>query len=126
MAKPAVSDSAEPAHVSDSAAIGSASSAPLASGTADSAPASDPPAAADAAKSSLRADARSRVGSAPARLPLAPVPCNPAIWAPVVGVASGVRYPDEPLFESALELEEFFRAQSPSPPPSPDVLVPPS
>ncbi|KAE8981961.1 hypothetical protein PF004_g23062 [Phytophthora fragariae] len=36
------------------------------------------------------------------------------------------RYPDESLFESALELEEFFRAQSPSPPPSPDALVLPS
>ncbi|KAE8983119.1 hypothetical protein PR003_g24385 [Phytophthora rubi] len=123
MAKPAVS--AEPAHVGDSAATGSASSAPLASGTADSVPASDPPAAADAAVSSPRADARSQVGSAPARLPMAPVPCNPSVWAPVLEVAFSSRFPGEPLLESALELEEFFRAQSPSPPPLPDAAVEP-
>ncbi|KAE8995656.1 hypothetical protein PF011_g16232 [Phytophthora fragariae] len=39
----------------------------------------------------------------------------------VLAMTLVARYPDEPLFESALELEEFFRAQSPSPPPSPDV-----
>ncbi|KAE9029106.1 hypothetical protein PR003_g11734 [Phytophthora rubi] len=92
----------------------------VASGTADSAPASDPPAAADSAESSPRADARGQVGSAPARLPFAPVPCNPSVWAPVIGVVFSSRYPDETLFESALELEEFFRAKSPSPPSSPD------
>ncbi|KAE9175504.1 hypothetical protein PF005_g25371 [Phytophthora fragariae] len=122
MAEPAVSDPVEAAHVSDSAATGSASSASLASDATGSAPASDPPAAVGAAESSPRANARSQVGSAPARRPMAPVPCNPSVWAPVIGVAFGSRYPDEPLFESALELEEFFRAQSPSPPSSPDAL----
>ncbi|KAE8969262.1 hypothetical protein PF001_g23893 [Phytophthora fragariae] len=111
MVQPAVSDSAEPAHVGDSAATGSASSAPLASSPADPAPASDPPAATDAAESNPRADTRSQVGSPPARLPMAPVPCNPSVWAPVMEVAFSSRFPDEPLFESPLELEEFFRAR---------------
>ncbi|KAE9192340.1 hypothetical protein PF004_g21338 [Phytophthora fragariae] len=120
MAKPAVSDSAEPAHVGDSAATGSASSTPPASGAAGSVAAADTPAAVDASEPSPRDDSRGQVGSASARPLLAPVPCHPWVWAPVIGIASGPRFPDEPLFESALELEEFFRAQSPTPPPSPD------
>ncbi|KAE9270559.1 hypothetical protein PF001_g28753, partial [Phytophthora fragariae] len=125
MAKPAVSDPAEVAHVSDSAVAGPASSASYASDAASSAPSSDPPAAEDAAKSSPRFNDRSQVGSAPARPLMAPVPCNPSVWAPVMGVAFSSRFPDEPLFESPLELEEFFRAHSPSPPSSPDAAVDP-
>ncbi|KAE9017749.1 hypothetical protein PF011_g6569 [Phytophthora fragariae] len=125
MAKPAVSDSAEPAHVGDSAATGSASSTPPASGAAGSVAAADTPAAVDASEPSPRDDSRGQVGSASARPLLAPVPCHPWVWAPVIGIASGPRFPDEPLFESALELEEFFRAQSPTPPPSPDAPVGP-
>ncbi|KAE8988794.1 hypothetical protein PR003_g22909 [Phytophthora rubi] len=125
MAKPAVSDPAEAAHVSDSAVAGPASSASSASGAAGSAPSSDPPATEDAAESSPRANDRSQVGSAPARPLMAPVPCNPLVWAPVMEVAFSSRSPDEPLFESPLELEEFFRAHSPSPPPSPDAAAEP-
>ncbi|KAE9018508.1 hypothetical protein PR002_g13087 [Phytophthora rubi] len=125
MAKPAVSDSAEPAHVGDSAATGSASSTPPASGAAGSVPAADTPAAVDASEPSPRDDSRGQVGPASARPLLAPVPCDPWVWAPVIGIASGPRFPDEPLFESALEVEEFFRAQSPTPPPSPDAPVGP-
>ncbi|KAE8875642.1 hypothetical protein PF010_g27188 [Phytophthora fragariae] len=61
MAKPAVSDPAEVAHVSDSAVAGPASSASYASDAASSAPSSDPPAAEDAAKSSPRFNDRSQV-----------------------------------------------------------------
>ncbi|KAE8982737.1 hypothetical protein PF005_g25735 [Phytophthora fragariae] len=125
MAKPAVSDPAEAAHVSDSAVAGPASSASSASGAAGSAPSGDPPATEDAAESSSHANGRSQVDSAPARPLMAPVPCNPSVWAPVMDVAFSSRFPDEPLFESPLELEEFFRAHSPSPPPSPDVAVEP-
>ncbi|KAE8970006.1 hypothetical protein PR002_g27250 [Phytophthora rubi] len=125
MAKPAVSDPAEAAHVNDSAATGPASSASFASGVAGSAPSSDPPATEDAAESSPRTNDRSQVGSVPARPLLAPVPCNPSVWAPVMGVAFSSRFPDEPLFESPLELEEFFRAHSSSPPPSPDAAAEP-
>ncbi|KAE8888644.1 hypothetical protein PF007_g23276 [Phytophthora fragariae] len=42
-----------------------------------------------------------------------------------MGVAFSSRFPDDPLFESPLELEEFFRVHSPSPPPSPDVAAEP-
>ncbi|KAE9320241.1 hypothetical protein PR003_g17765 [Phytophthora rubi] len=125
MAKPAIADPAEAAHVSDSAVAGPASSASSASGAAGSAPSSDPPATEDAAESSPRATDRSQVGSAPARPLMAPIPCNPSVWAPVMGVAFSSRFPDEPLFESPLELEEFFRAHSPSPPPSPDAAAEP-
>ncbi|KAE8972862.1 hypothetical protein PR002_g26381 [Phytophthora rubi] len=100
MAKPAVSDPAEVAHVSDSAVAGPASSASYASDAASSAPSSDPPAAEDAAKSSPRSNDRCQVGSAPARPLMAPVPCSPSVWAPVMGVAFSSRFPDEPLFES--------------------------
>ncbi|KAE8966667.1 hypothetical protein PR001_g28330 [Phytophthora rubi] len=89
------------------------------------APSSDPPATEDAAESSPRTNDRSQVGSVPARPLLAPVPCNPSVWAPVMGVAFSSRFPDEPLFESPLELEESFRVHSPSPPPSPDVAAEP-
>ncbi|KAE9282404.1 hypothetical protein PF001_g23328 [Phytophthora fragariae] len=123
MAKPAISDPAEAADVSDSAVAGPASSASSASDAAGSAPSSDPPATEDAAESSPRANARSQVGSAPAHPLMASVPCNPSVWAPVMEVAFSSRFPDEPLFESPLELEEFFRAHSPSPPPSPDAAV---
>ncbi|KAE9267633.1 hypothetical protein PR003_g31712, partial [Phytophthora rubi] len=125
MVKPAVSDPAEAAHVSDSAVAYPASSASSASGAAGSAPPNDPPATEDAAESSPRANDRSQVDSAPARPLMAPVPCNPSVWAPVMEVAFSSRFPDEPLFESPLELEEFFRAHSPSPPPSPDAAVEP-
>ncbi|KAE8988304.1 hypothetical protein PF011_g19225, partial [Phytophthora fragariae] len=125
MVKPAVSDPAEAAHVSDSAVAYPASSASSASGAAGSAPPSDPPATEDAAESSPCANDRSQVDSAPARPLMAPVPCNPSVWAPVMEVAFSSRFPDEPLFESPLELEEFFRAHSPSPPPSPDAAVEP-
>ncbi|KAE8957088.1 hypothetical protein PR002_g31281 [Phytophthora rubi] len=61
MAKPAVSDPAEAAHVSDSAVAGPASSASSASGAAGSTPSSDPPATEDAAVSSPRTTDRSQV-----------------------------------------------------------------
>ncbi|KAE8875394.1 hypothetical protein PF003_g40478 [Phytophthora fragariae] len=61
MAKPAVSDSAEPAHVGDSAATGSASSTPPASGAAGSVAAADTPAAVDASEPSPRDDSRGQV-----------------------------------------------------------------
>ncbi|KAE9080683.1 hypothetical protein PF010_g20177 [Phytophthora fragariae] len=61
MAKPAVSDPAEAAHVSDSAVAGPASSASSASGAAGSAPSGDPPATEDAAESSSHANGRSQV-----------------------------------------------------------------
>ncbi|KAE8959469.1 hypothetical protein PR001_g30705, partial [Phytophthora rubi] len=125
MAKPAVSDPAEAAHVSDSAVAGPASSASSASDAAGSAPSGDPPATEDAAESSPHANDRSQVGSAPARPLMAPVPCNPSVWAPVMEVAFSSRFPNEPLFESPPELEEFFRAHSPSPPPSLDAAVEP-